>query len=1261
MMHTKPAAVSWSWALPLAFFIAACGAVKPYIAREQRSWQEVALPPAEELLHTVYLVGDAGKPDKDRQEPSLRLLESQLRGQYRSEQDGGISQLPDSLKSVIFLGDNIYEDGLSAPDDPDREEEERIIVEQMQVVQSWAGTPVFIPGNHDWNHSRVGGLEKVMRQGEFVRQFLDNPRAFLPFNGCPGPVALPVGDNVVLVLIDSEWWLTPHRRPRGPEGGCNVESELDFIVQLDDMLSRYSDKHIVLALHHPLKSNGNHGGHYNLGDHIFPLRLKYANAYVPLPLIGSIYPLGRMYGVSRQDIANPKYQQLINALTSITEGRTNVVIAAGHEHNLQLQELNGVMHIVSGSGAKETFCVGGRDALFVHRSKGFARLNYYKNGEVWVEFWVPEGDGEQGTLTFRTPLYALTPAESKEVKEAVADLNYSDSTKVVAANPEYAQRSRLSRAIWGDHYRQEWSTPIEVRYLDLQRAKGGLTPIRKGGGKQTLSLRLLNPDSIQYQFRSIDKIPSAILPPGLQTTFAADVVQDQISSAHPYGSFTVPRMADAIGIYHTDPELYYMPSSALLGPYISDFGGMIGLLEIRPDEDLTAYRNFGFTQNAISTRNMLSKLQEDNDDDIDQPLYLRTRLFDMLIGDWDRHEDQWRWAEFEKEGKGKRYLPIPRDRDQVFVKFDGIVPWLGSRKWAVRHFSHFDYEFEDVKGLNLSALKMDRRLLSGLSYAQWQEQVAHIQENLEDVFIEEAMRQMPDEVFSISGPEIIAKLKSRRAVLDEAAREYYLALAKYVDVFGSDKHERFEVERLPDGSTRVVVYKIKKDGEQEHILYDRLFLPDETREIRLWGLAGEDEFRISGEAPDAILLRVIGGAEKDSYKDVSRVRGGRSIIYYDNVLDENKIEKGQETNLRLSNKDYINDYDADDFFYTYLGPRLSLAFNPDDGVFIGGGANLRSYGFRKSPAASDQTLLVNYAFATGAYNFRYKGAFYQAFGRGNDLLLDLSYQGPQFVLNYFGQGNESPKTEPIDFYRVRLNSFNAELLANRRLGPFINIGIGPHFRWVGVNENKDTYIDSDDFRTSDLYASEESMLGGRAYFRLDATNDPRIPTRGVIIENSLQYTNSLRSENINLTRLHSEFSIYISPNTDRFRPTIALRFGGQRNWGDYLFYQSAAIGNNTTLRGFRNYRFAGYGAAYQNTELRVPISPIYNYVFTGSWGLYGFIDHARVWAEGEDSIRWHRGFGPGAYLNLYQLFVVSGGVSFSREGPYFLLRSGFFF
>jgi hypothetical protein len=46
----------------------------------------------------------------------------------------------------------------------------------------------------------------------------------------------------------------------------------------------------------------------------------------------------------------------------------------------------------------------------------------------------------------------------------------------------------------------------------------------------------------------------------------------------------------------------------------------------------------------------------------------------MLIGDWDRHEDQWRWGEYRKMIS---YLQTySRDRDQAFSKYDGALVYV---------------------------------------------------------------------------------------------------------------------------------------------------------------------------------------------------------------------------------------------------------------------------------------------------------------------------------------------------------------------------------------------------------------------------------------------------------------------------------------------------------------------------------------------------------------------------------------------------------
>ena len=142
----------------------------------------------------------------------------------------------------------------------------------------------------------------------------------------------------------------------------------------------------------------------------------------------------------------------------------------------------------------------------------------------------------------------------------------NDSIFEVRAASEHYRKGWLHNFIFGKHYRDEWTAPIKVPYLDLGSFAGGLTPTERGGGKQTKSLRLQAANGKQYQFRSVDKDPAEVLPPELRETILANVMQDQISSSHPYGALVVPPLAKAAGILHVEPQLFIMPDDERLGP-----------------------------------------------------------------------------------------------------------------------------------------------------------------------------------------------------------------------------------------------------------------------------------------------------------------------------------------------------------------------------------------------------------------------------------------------------------------------------------------------------------------------------------------------------------------------------------------------------------------------------------------------------------------------------------------------------------------------
>jgi hypothetical protein len=168
----------------------------------------------------------------------------------------------------------------------------------------------------------------------------------------------------------------------------------------------------------------------------------------------------------------------------------------------------------------------------------------------------------------------------------------SPSTRVdtlQAPGPGYGAGG-LHQFFLGKEYRSLWTTPVSVPVLDLHSFAGGLQPVSKGGGQQTKSLLLSARDGRQYFFRSVDKDPSATLPPELRGTVAASVVRDQTSSAFPTAPPVVNRLLAAAGILHGKSHLFVLPRSGL-GEFQAEFGGLMGFLEerIRGSTNATAH------------------------------------------------------------------------------------------------------------------------------------------------------------------------------------------------------------------------------------------------------------------------------------------------------------------------------------------------------------------------------------------------------------------------------------------------------------------------------------------------------------------------------------------------------------------------------------------------------------------------------------------------------------------------------------------------
>lgn len=1252
---------------PLLFQACAVQINQPYYSEEVQNWQQQPPQDSSNIQYSIFLIGDVGAPNRDPLEPSLKLLQSQM-------------LQSDANSATIFLGDNIYSYGLTAPGSPGRRTDEERIKTQLDVFKGYKGEKYMIPGNHDWAQGIPGGLDAVIRQEVFVEKYLRDSTTveggdfFVPDGGCPGPYEVFLYDDVVLIALNSQWWLQEVERPYGGGNRCGVANELEVYLQLEDIISRNSGKHIMVVGHHPLYTNGTHGGNYRLLDHIFPLTLIHRYLVVPLPVIGSIYPWARRYGGISQDVAHPKYRAYIQGLMGIFEKYPNVVYAGGHEHSIQYFKTRNVPTIVSGSGCKtQHMKEGGGGLLFGHEAKGYAKINYYKNGEAWVEFWEPVEDGSKGKLIFRTLMYrqaggALAQGRMGQGPDSAGISlrprpDYRDSTVTIAANPNYRSAS-FTEFLLGKNYRTAWATPVKMPVLDLATEKGGLTPYRMGGGKQTASLRLRNEEGREYILRSVNKNPEQVLPEGLRETVAKDLLQDQISAQHPYGALVLPKLAAAAGVFHVNPKLVYVPADPLLGKYLEDFGNTIAILEENPDEDHQDVASLGYARNLVGTDKVLERRQEDNDNVVDEKGFARARLFDMLIGDWDRHEGQWRWVERKTTGE-RIFEAVPKDRDVTFFKSQGLIPYLATRKWAVRNVQNYEADVDDLVGLNLSALNNDRTFLSSVTKEEWIQAAEKMKNELTDAVIDSALRDFPPEVHGLSAPELAAKLKARRQLLPQMAADYYTFLSKTVDVAGSDKTEHFMVTRQPDGQTQVEVRNIKKDGTTGRKVFKRTFLPQETKEIRLYGLGGDDIFDVTGQGQEGIRVRIIGGDGRDSITDRSAVDGLKKMtLVYDTQVNS-ALQLGPESKDKTEEFVEVNQYDHNTYKIPYIGPRLAFEYNVDDRLYVGGGLVYRRYKFRKLPFSSQHRLLGNYAFSSQAYNVRYTGTFTDIY-RSIDMDLKASINGPQLLFNYFGLGNDTDANEDnIGNYRVRFERYIVSATFMEEIFRFLKVGIGPHFDQFHVVEDQSgAFVQSEIGETEPGSFRTNRYIGGRALMHVEAVDNPVNPHIGIKWLSELTYNKQLSHEKLSFTRLSSEVVFYLTPNFP-FTLTWAGRVGVAHNFGDFRFYQANTLGGTTNLRGYRITRYAGRTSVYANFEGRLKITDFNLYLFPGSFGLMGLIDHGRVFADNTESRSLfrglHRGVGGGVWVDVAKKALVSTTYAIGEKEGLFNVNFGFLF
>jgi hypothetical protein len=1197
----------------LIVFISSCATYAPQFKDKEAN---PIYPSEKKIEKTFYLVGDAGLSPMGGMSDALITFQNYL----KNEKTSG--------NYTIFLGDNIYPAGMDPEGHPRRKESENMIDAQHKAVGNYNGQTIFIPGNHEWYN---GGVLGVAREENYVESKFPEQDAFRPSNGCPLE-SIEVSDNIQLIIIDTQWFLEDWDKNPTINEMCDIKTREKFFIELQLELEKNQNKTVVFAMHHPMFTNGNHGGYFALEKHLYPTQKK-----IPLPILSSLIVQVRSQGgVSVQDRYNELYNNLMTRLQQLVKNNKRLVFVSGHDHNLQYIEKEGFHQIVSGAGSKESYAATGEDGFFSTGKQGFAVLDVFDDGSSWVRYYV-KGENYKPELLFQ-----------KEVIPASKNFDVSKYPEIFPQEytvPIYKQDSisepLFFKTVWGAKYKQAYSQPVNAKVASLDTLFGGLRVVQEGNEGDYNSLLLADKNGNQYRMRAMQKNalqiskklvfednntkPSEVEKPDVPSLKGQNA--SFYTASHPYAVMAIPDMAQAINVFYTTPQLFYVPKQKRLGNYNENFGDDLYLISIEPSERSEGEGLFKYPDDVETTDDILIKLRKTGNVFVDEENYIKSRLFDMLIGDWDREPDHWQWAEYYNSYKKNVYVPIPKNRDNAFSSFDGnIFDFTRSLFNGSKQTHVYGKNLTDLRWFNKEGVILDRALLENSGRGQWKYLAKVLQDSITDSIIEKAFGKIPQEVQDESLEEIKQKLKDRKKNLVEIADSYYTYLSTLQTIIGTDYDDLFEITRLPEGKTNIRSFTTI-NGVKSDTLMDRTYSNKDTKEIWIYGLGGKDKFTVTGKENNLIYIRVIGGQDEDVYS----LKDGRRVKVYDYESKPSIVEEKEGGTLRFTDVYNLNTYDYRKQIDRSQGLVSAIGYNPDDGFRAALQFVYRVDNFQRNPFS--QKHLVNAAYFTDINSFElsYSGEFANI---QDDLNLSFGARltSPNFKMNFFGFGNETQNfqdSEGFEYNRVEVQhiSANVGLLRNSNFGSFFKLQTT--FDGYEVNNSPTNFISNINLENkgeTNFFGTLEGIYNYRSY------DDILNPTLGMLFDLNVGITDNLKDTDDIFGFLKSRIGFYNTLGKNR---TLVLKttVNYQLNIGDrYQFYQAANLGGDSGLRGYREQRFTGKSFLVGSADVRYSLPKFKIGLIPLQTGIFAGTDLGRVWLPEEDSKKWHNSYGGGFWI-----------------------------
>ena len=628
---------------------------------------------------------------------------------------------------------------------------------------------------------------------------------------------------------------------------------------------------------------------------------------------------------------------------------------------------------------------------------------------------------------------------------------------------------------------------------------------------------------------------------------------------------------------------------------------------------------------VITTDQMTQQLQQDYSVTFNYKLYVRKRLLDFIVGDYNQESSNLKWLI-----KDNTVIPYLDSYHNQFMKFEGTHKLLSKLLPAYKHFETYDKNVKNIKKVSQKLIGFDVNFLSSTVYNVWEEEVQFIQKELSDNVLNTIKLSLPRGVVSNDVEELMTVLSYRVQNLEATAKKYFKLLHQNKIVHATNAKDVIRIIRK-EKSTVIEINDAAATHTDKLRSYE--FLNADTKQIWIYALNGNDYFEETGDCNSYIPIALIGGKGGDKYV----FENGKRMTIYDDKEQTFLIET-KKAKVKLADDDRFTKTIVNKYKYIKNKLKPIIGANPDDGIFIGLSDEILIQNFNRDPFSQKHEISTIFNLGNLGFNVNYYGELATLSNHFN-AFVNLSYQSPNYSTNFFGFGNETPNFDAnlkLDYNRVRMSNATAQigiLKTHKKYVAKTNV----FYESRKIEDTEDRFITSETlfFPAADFF-DRKNYGGLSAYYSYSDFSLSFLPDLQIEPSVVAKYTANLSDFNINYLTLNPKIKIAHPLYGDSIILDATLDYATVLG-NEIPFYHAVNVGGNNGLRGYRNQRFTGQSSFFTSTNIKWSIKDLQSDVLPLQIGVLGGVDAGRIWLEEEESEKIHTSIGGGVWLQTANL------------------------